>query len=60
MLFYVCSVNKGADQLCSNRAADQRLNFRIYAKKKRFSHDVAHLACTVWDNETVGLPNHCS
>ena len=30
-LYYLCSENKGADQLCSNCAADLRLCFRICA-----------------------------
>ena len=28
-LYYPCSENKGADQLCGNREADLRLCFRI-------------------------------
>ena len=39
---YLCSENKGADQLCGYRTADLRLCFRIYAKF-RFSHDAADL-----------------
>ena len=40
-LYYLCSENKGTDQLCGDRAADLHLCFRIYAKS-RFSHDAAH------------------
>ena len=29
-LYYLCSENKGADQLCGNREADLRLCFRIH------------------------------
>ena len=32
-LYYICSDNKGADQLRGYRAADLRLCFRLYAKK---------------------------
>ena len=38
-LYYLCSENKGADQLRGYREADLRLCFR-YAKS-RFSHDAA-------------------
>ena len=31
-LWYPCSENKGADQLCGYREADLRLCFRIYKK----------------------------
>ena len=41
-LYYPCSENKGADQLCGYREADLRPCFRIYAKT-RFSHDAAHM-----------------
>ena len=34
---YLCSENKGADQLCGYRTADQRLCFCIYANKSGFS-----------------------
>ena len=40
-LYYLCSENKGADQLHGYRKADLRLCFRIY--KIRFSHDAAQL-----------------
>ena len=33
-MYYVCSENKGADQLRGNRAADLRLYFRMYKKAK--------------------------
>ena len=36
-LYYLCSENKGADQLCSYCMADLRLCFRI--GKILFSHD---------------------
>ena len=38
-LYYLCSENKGADQLRGYREADLRLCFRICW----FSHDAAHL-----------------
>ena len=41
-LYYLCSENKGADQLHGYREVDLRLCFRMYAKR-RFSHDAAHL-----------------
>ena len=41
-LYYPYSENKGADQLRGYREADLRLCFRI-CKKKRFSHDAAHV-----------------
>ena len=41
-LYYLCSENEGADQLCGYREADLRLCFRIYAKS-RFSHNKAHI-----------------
>ena len=43
-LYYLCSENKGADQLRSYCAADLRLCFRIC--KKRFSHDANCLFTT--------------
>ena len=39
-LYYLCSENKGADQLRGYREADLRFVF-AYAKS-RFSHDAAH------------------
>ena len=39
-LYYLCSENKGADQLRGDREADLRLCFRIC--KHLFSYDVAH------------------
>ena len=41
-MYYLCSENKGADQLHVYCAADLCLCFRIYAKS-RFSHDAAHI-----------------
>ena len=41
-LDYLCSENKGADQLSGYREADLRLCFRIY--KCWFSHDAAHFS----------------
>ena len=38
--YYLCSENKGTDQLCGYRAADLHLCFGI------FSHNTAHT--TVW------------
>ena len=40
--YYLCSENKGADQLCSYCAADLHLCFCIYGKR-RFSRDVAQI-----------------
>ena len=40
-LYYLCSENKGADQLRGYREADLWLCFRIY--KKPFSHDEAYM-----------------
>ena len=40
-LYYLCSENIGADQLCGYRTADLGLCFCIY--KSRFSHDAAHI-----------------
>ena len=40
-LYYLCSQNKGTDQLRSYCAADLQFCFRIYAKR-RFSHDATH------------------
>ena len=39
-MYYLCSENKGADQLRGCREADLLLCFRIYAKI-RFSHNEA-------------------
>ena len=41
-LYYLCSENKGADQLRGYREADLHLCFRIYAKS-RFSHNETHM-----------------
>ena len=35
-LYYICSENKGPDQLCGGRAADLRLCFRICKKQVSF------------------------
>ena len=40
-LYYLCSENKGADQLRGYREADLRLCFRIC--KRWFSHDAAQI-----------------
>ena len=40
-MHYLCSENKGADQLRGYREADLRLCFRIC--KSRFSHVEAHM-----------------
>ena len=45
-MYYLCSKNKGADQLHGYHAADLCLSFCIYAKS-RFSHDAAHLIITL-------------
>ena len=41
-MYYLCSANKGADQLRSYCSADQRLFFAYV--KIRFSHDAAHMS----------------
>ena len=43
-MHYLCSENKGADQLCGYLTADLRLCFRIC--KSRFSHSAAHMILT--------------
>ena len=48
-MYYLCSENKGADQLCDFRTADLRLCFRIRYVKSRFSHDAAHLLLELYD-----------
>ena len=40
-MYYPCSENKGADQLCGYRTTDLRLCFRIC--QNRFSYDAAHM-----------------
>ena len=45
-MYYLCSENKGADQLRGHREADLRLRFRIYAKRW-FSHDTAQLVLVI-------------
>ena len=59
---YLCSENKGADQLRSYSEADLRLCFRI-CKKKRFSHNAAHILAVAGPNKQHScrvshLPNH--
>ena len=45
ILYYLCSENKGADQLRGYREADLRLCFCICEfAKSRFSHDTVHIA----------------
>ena len=41
-LYFICSENKGVDQLCSKYTADLRLCFCI-CKKACFSHEVVHI-----------------
>ena len=53
-LYYLCSENKGADQLCGYCTADLRLCFRI-CKKPFFSHDAAHIDPTIQNGYL-----HCS
>ena len=59
-MYYLCVENKGADQLCGNRAADLRLCFRMC--KSRFSDDTAHLRqttirpCTILHNHVTISP----
>ena len=45
---YLCSKNKGADQLHSNCAADLSLCFTY--GKNRFSHDAAQMAVEILDH----------
>ena len=40
-MFYLCSENKGADQLCSYHTVDLRLV--LASAKSGFSHDVAQI-----------------
>ena len=58
-LYYLCSENKGADQLCGYRTAGLRLCFRIHAKS-RFFHDAAHLdpPRTGYDSSLTEYPNY--
>ena len=49
-LYYLCSENKGADQLRGYREADLRLCFRMC--KKRFSHDAAHIMLPLFINRS--------
>ena len=51
-LYYLCSENKGADQLGGYREADLRLCFRIYAKCW-FSHDAAQIRSSLVNVCTV-------
>ena len=44
-MYYLCSENKGADQLCCYCTADLRLCFFAYVEI-RFSHDAAHILTT--------------
>ena len=49
-LYYICSENKGADQLCGYREADLRICFRVYAKS-RSAHDAVQnstVSCGLW------------
>ena len=41
-LYYLCSENKGTDQLRGYHEADLRLCFRIF--KRWFSHEAAHMS----------------
>ena len=56
-LYYLCSENKGADQLRGYREADLHLCFRIC--KSRFSHYEAHIICTMYDvrGDFLGPPH---
>ena len=42
-MYYMCSENKGADQLHGYCTADLRLCSCIYMYAKRFSNDMAHM-----------------
>ena len=49
-MYYLCSENKGADQLSCNGEADMRLCFSGIAYAKiRFSHDEAHTVYVYFD-----------
>ena len=48
-MYYLCSENKGSDQLCG----DLHLCFGI-CKNNRFSHDAAHFT-----NGHIGVLGHC-
>ena len=50
-MYYICSENKGADQLHGYREADLRLCFRI-CKMLGFFHDAAHLSSGNDDADT--------
>ena len=52
-MYYLCSENKGADQLRSYREADLHLCFGI--AKSRFSHDVAHISKTIGNSNIFSV-----
>ena len=55
---YLSCENEGSDQLQVSSAADLRLCFRIYQKKKnRFSHNAGHM---IISDGTGGLRGHLS
>ena len=57
-LHYLCSENKGVDQLHGYRAADQQLCFCIF--KKQVFQDVAHLFSLSDKKECTLLANPCN
>ena len=56
-LFYLCSENKGADQLRGYREADLRLCFRINAKTGFVTTRLICVCIRVWGKScSLGLP----
>ena len=53
-LYYLCSENKGADQLCCYRTADLHLCYHI-CKKQETSHDAVHMVLDVYSTFQVFL-----
>ena len=51
-LYYLCSENKGSNQLCSYCVADLRLCFRI-CNKSKCSHEAAHESSAHCSNFTL-------
>ena len=55
-MHYLCSQNKGADQLHGNRVAVLRFCFHIC--KSRSSHDTAHIVLNMVPCFQVRVPTH--
>ena len=55
--YYLCSENKGADQLCGYREAD--LSFVFAYKKGLFSHDAAQFYFPVFPDDMASLIQTC-